>query len=417
MCDIIKKTHILIIILYIFGYFKFFWKESDFLPFAGIIAEFNPLHSGHKYLIDRAKNDGYDVACVISGNFVQRGDVAIIPKFSRAEMALNAGVDVVLELPIPWAMSTAQNFALGGVSQLAAIGIDVLYFGSECGDLDKLFAVAEAIDSEIFKNKLSNRLSSGKTFACMRKEIIFETLGETALILDSPNDTLAVEYIIAAKKLNLDIGFKAIKRIGAHHNETVESAGFSTATLLRSAIMREDHEYLKNFMSKYDIKILRSSPIADIGRLDTAIMARLKQLDIQNISVLPDISEGLDNLLYNKIRDAYSYDSLCNAVKSKRYTLARIRRLILSAFLGIDNRFFLKEPPYVRVLGFAKAGKEHLIGCGRKPIVTRVSQMRQLDEFSASVFDTENRSNEVYALSLNEPSKFSSDLSQKILIK
>ena len=160
------------IIHYNFKFFKFFPKESDNLSVAGIIAEFNPLHNGHKYLIDCAKSENDFVVCVISGNFVQRGDVAIIPKFKRAEAALLSGADLVLELPVPWSMSTAQNFALGGVSQLAALGVDTLYFGSECGDSALLERIADVIASEEFNAALKNELNRGETFAKTRTKVV-----------------------------------------------------------------------------------------------------------------------------------------------------------------------------------------------------------------------------------------------------
>ncbi len=387
------------------------------MPLAGIIAEFNPLHSGHKYLIECAKNDGNDVACVISGNFVQRGDVAIIPKFKRAQMALCVGADIVLELPVPWSMSTAQNFALGGVSQLAAIGVDKLYFGSESGDIDTLLKISDILSSNEFKTRLSARLNSGQTFAKLRRDIVCEMLGEDTAVLDNPNDTLAIEYISAARRLGLSIKFKAVKRVGAQHNDSLPSGSFTTSTLLRQAITRCDTDYLKKFMPFDALEILMSSPIANLERIQTAIISRIKQLDIKELSMLPDISEGLDRLIFNKAKEVYSYYDLCHAVKSKRYTMARIRRLLLSAYLGIDNNFFLKEPPYVRVLGFSKGCDKLFTDLSRKPIITKVSQIRSLDAFSQKVFENENKVNEQYALSLNFPDRFINELSQKILIK
>lgn len=388
-----------------------------FLPLAGIIAEFNPLHSGHKYLIDCAKNDGNAVACVISGNFVQRGDVAIVPKFSRAQMALCVGADIVLELPVPWSMSTAQNFALGAVSQLATINIDTLYFGSESGDLSTLLRVSDTLHSYEFKSRLSARLSSGKTFARLRREIVCELLGADASVLDNPNDTLAIEYIGAAKQLGLQIAFKAIKRVGAQHNDDDASGNFTTATLLRDAILQGDTEYIKEFMPDCAVQILHSSPVANIARLDSAIISRIKQLDINELSMLPDISEGIDRLIYSKAKEVFGYAALCDAVKTKRYTMARIRRLILSAYLGIDNSFFLKEPPYARVLGFTESGSQLFPKNSGKPIITKVSQMKNLDAFCQKVFETENKINEQYALSLDAPAMFINELSQRILIE
>lgn len=385
------------------------------MPLAGIIAEFNPLHNGHKYIIDCAKNDGNDVACVISGNFVQRGDVAIIPKFTRAKMALKVGADIVLELPTPWSMSTAQNFALGAVSQLAALNIDTLYFGSESGDIHEILQVVDLLCSNEFNTKLNSVLSTGRTFARLRRDVVEEMLGEKVKILDNPNDTLAVEYILAARKLVLNIEFKAIKRIGAGHNDKSAVDIFSTATLLRKAIEKEDYFYLDRYMPVISIEILKHSPIAKIDRLDTAIISRLKQLEIGDLSALPDISEGIDKLILNSISKSFSYSELCANVKSKRYTMARVRRLILSAFLGIDNRYFLKEPPYVRLLGFSEQGKKYLSSPLRKPLIAKVSQINELNNISKDVFNLEMKINAVYSLSLDKPNKYCNELTQKIL--
>ena len=131
------------------------------MSIAGIVAEFNPFHNGHKHLIDCAKNDGHKVFCVISGNFVQRGDTSVISKFERARQALLSGADLIAELPCPWSMSTAQNFAIGAISQLNAIGIDILYFGSECGDLDALIKVSDILISKEFSNILKEKLQKG----------------------------------------------------------------------------------------------------------------------------------------------------------------------------------------------------------------------------------------------------------------
>lgn len=376
------------------------------MPLAGIIAEFNPLHSGHKYLIDCAKNDGYDVAAVISGNFVQRGDTAIIPKFKRAEAALAAGVDIVLELPVPWSMSTAQNFALGGISQLAAIGIDRLYFGSECDDIFELNKVADLLSSDEFTVRLKQRLGQGITFARLRSELVNEILGYDCNLLYGPNDTLAVEYILAAQRLGLSLEFKPIKRVGASHNDQEDQNGFSTATLLRNAILGGEFDYVSKFTPASSLKIIKDSPISDISRLDIAIISKLKLMKPEEFSLISDMSEGLDNLLYKAIRECYSFPELLERIKSKRYTLARIRRLLLSSYLGIDNGFFLREPPYVRVLGFDSKGEKYLSTAVTKPIITKVSQIDKLDNFSKLVFDKENISNELYALSLNEPNRF-----------
>lgn len=384
---------------------------------SGIIAEFNPLHNGHKYLIDRAKNDGNTVVCVISGNFVQRGDTAIIPKFARAEMSLISGADVVVELPSPWAMSTAQNFAFGALSQLLAFGIDSLYFGSESSNIEELLKIAQILTSEEYNNKISSSSNKNITFAALRSQIVSEMIGYKTDILNSPNDTLAVEYICAAKKLNANIKFVPVKRIGAGHNDTESSDEFTNATLLREAVLSGNIEFINRYMPKESIDVLLNSPISNIERLDTAIISHLKLLNKNDFSSLPDVSEGLDNLLYNTIRTSMTYSGLLAELKSKRYTLARIRRLILSAFLGINKKYFLTEPPYVRLLGFKESSIEVLNKTANKPVISKVSQINDLDLLSQELFNLENKINEIYALSLDKPELFVNECKEKIIKK
>lgn len=385
---------------------------------AGIIAEFNPLHNGHKYLINCAKSDGFAVACVISGNFVQRGDCAIIPKFKRAEMALEVGADLVCELPVPWSMSTAQNFALGGVSQLAAIGVDTIYFGSESGNFELLNNISDLLLSEKFNNALKFKLESGQTYAKMRQNLVAEMISEEAAkILENPNDTLGIEYISAAKKLNQNLNFNPIKRVGAGHNDIYEKGNYSSSSYIRERLISNDISNLSEIMPIEALNVLENSPISNISKIDTAIISKIKQMTVNEIAKLPDISEGLENLIYSKARDEYSYFSLCEAIKSKRYTLARIRRILLSAYLGITNEFFLTPPPYVRILGFNKVGSFFILENKNKPIITRVAQINELDDYSKKIFSLEMNINELYALSLDNPSEFTSEYKEKIIKK
>lgn len=396
-------------------FFKVFKKESEKLSLVGIVAEFNPFHNGHKYLINCAKDDGHHICAVISANFVQRGETAIISKFDRTKQALLCGVDIVIELPTPWAMSTAQNFALGAISQLNAIGVDMLYFGSECGSIENLTKAANIISSNEFSKKLKEKLTTNKTFAKLRQELLNEYSRDLGKLLDNPNDTLAIEYIISAQQINPNIKFKAIKRIGAQHNDASATQHYSTATLIREAVLKNKTSNLEKYLPSQSLSVLKSCPKANLLNLETAILSELRRLSVDEISKLPDISEGLENLIFQAIREAKSLDELIEKVKSKRYTHARIRRIILNAFLGIDNSFFKKIPPYVRVLGFNNTGKNYLTKESIKPIITRVSQINLLDSFSKKVFETECRVTDLWALSLESPAECTMDLTTPII--
>lgn len=383
----------------------------------GIIAEFNPLHSGHKLLIDTARQSGKPVICVLSGNFVQRGDTAIIPKQKRAETALRCGVDVVAELPVLWSMSTAQNFALGGVSQLLALGCDEIIFGSECGNIEILIKAADVLLSDEFQSLVSQYIKEGTTFAAAREKAALD-LGVEDGLLKAPNNNLGIEYICAAKKLNVNVTFNTIKRLGAEHDSLDTNSSYVSASLLREKIKKGEYGFAEKFMPIPARGMLRDEIISDIGRLDTAILSHLRRKEKDDFINSPDLSEGIENKLYFASRTADSFEDLCESVKSKRYTLARIRRLILSAFLDFSSEFFLKEPPYVRIIGFSQSGATHIGKINQsKPVVTRATQIKLLDEASQKVFKTECSATDLYNLSLKQKVQCGTEYTMKFLKK
>ena len=381
----------------------------------GIIAEFNPLHSGHKLLIDEAKKQG-EVVCVISGNFVQRGDTAIAEKSVRAKSALLSGADLVIELPVLWSMSTAQNFALGGVSALLNAGCECIMFGSECGDIEKLTATADILISPEFSDILSQHLKTGITFAKAR-ELVAEELGAEKGILSGANNNLAIEYILSAKTLGSKITFKTLKRQGAMHDSMREDK-FVSASLLREKILQMDMDFIEKYIPAETKETLFSSSFSDISRLELAILAILRTRSIEELKNLPDISEGVENKLFSAINVAKSLDELYNLIKVKRYTLARIRRLVLSAFLGFENSFFLKPLPYIRILGFSKSGEKLLrtrLQNSSVPVITKIGDLEKLSPQIKVVFETENRATDLYALSLEEPFPRGIEYTRKII--
>lgn len=381
----------------------------------GIIAEFNPLHTGHKRLIDYAHTLGDTVACVISGNFVQRGDVAIISKQQRAKFALLCGVDIVAELPVLWSMSTAQNFALGGVWQLYNLGCDKIVFGSECGDVDALKNAADILNSDGFFEKVTEKAKSGVTFAVAREQVAGE-MGIDFTLLRGANNNLGIEYILAAKKLNLPIEFHTIKRLGAAHDSNEIDDGFVSSSFIRDELFKGNIGYTERFMPRQIRGIIQPEHIADIKRLESAILYSLRIKSAKELENLPDISEGLHNKICFSARVATSLDELYNMIKTKRYTLARIRRLVLSAFLNFDNNFFMTTPPYVRVLGFSNSGLEHLKSPqGIIPVITRALQIKQLDTDSQKVFEAECRATDIYNLALGNPLECGSEQKMKLL--
>lgn len=391
-------------------------KRCEILSVTGIIAEFNPLHTGHALLLKEAKERGTAVA-VISGNFVQRGDLAIAEKRIRARAALLSGADLVLELPCAYSMSTAQNFALGGVSALKAVGCDTLLFGSESGDTAELKTACEILKTKEFTALLNGYLATGMTFAAAREKAAWD-MGLKKGVLSGANNNLAVEYMTAADNIGADFRFETLKRQGAGHDSPKVSGGYASASLLRQRLLSGDRDFCKDYIPENILPLFSTSNTADIRRLENAILAVLRTRTLSELKNLPDISEGLENKLFSAIRVATSLNDLYNRVKVKRYTLARIRRLVLSAFIGLDNTFFMKQPPYVRVLGFNTRGmvllKERSADSAI-PVVTRVSEIKKLPEPAKKLFETECRATDLFSLALPEAAPCGLEYTAKII--
>ncbi len=381
----------------------------------GIIAEFNPLHKGHEYLISKAKQQG-TVVCVMSGNFVQRGDTAIAEKRVRTQAALKAGADLILELPVLWSMSTAQNFALGGVSALKYAGCRKMIFGSEYGNTDELFKTSRILSSPDYISLVLQKSKHGVTFASARQSAA-ETLGVKKGILQGANNNLGIEYITAAKSLNYNVEFETVKRIGSDHDSMQESE-FVSAALLREHLKKQDYDFCSEYMSKDILNLFSHENISDISNIETGILAVLRTKTIEELRQLPDLSEGVENKLFYSISIARSLEELYNTMKVKRYTLARIRRLVLSAFLGADNSFFMKPVPYLRVLGFSQAGEKYIKENFKNlsvPLINRVSDTEKLGGDVKKIFETESRATDLFLLSLNTPQKSGLEYKAKII--
>ncbi len=388
----------------------------------GIVAEFNPFHNGHKYLIESVKQRGDRVVCVIGDDFTQRGDTAIVSKYARAEAALCNGADLCLLLPAPWSMSCAYNFAIGGMSVLKSLGvIDCVAFGSECGDTQKIISVSEAVHGEHLSPFLHDELKKGTTFAAARQSALRALIGDDADILAFANDTLATEYVWAAKEIGFKPEFKAIKRKGEHDSDLPYDS-FLSASAIRKLIKSGELDKARDFMPPDSFQILKSEldkgKTSDISTLETAILSHLRRLSLKEISELPEISEGIENRIFDAIRSSAGLEECYAAVKSKRYTLARIRRIILSAYLGIDKTFFGKSVPYVKVLGFNKTGEEIIRNAQPSvPLIMRSNDYLKLTDEAADCFRLQNTAADLYALSLKNKAACGNEYTTKLITK
>ena len=386
----------------------------------GIVAEFNPLHSGHAYLIDKARLLGAThTVCVMSGNFVQRGDIAVCSKKARAEMALCSGIDLVLELPVTFATATAQRFAYGAVAVLAALGcVNRIAFGSECGDTDRLKSVADALGDERVLTRTREIMQNGITFAAARQAALNDC-GYDGDILRNPNDTLAVGYIDAINTLGAAIIPLAIKRAGVAHDGGAVGE-FASASHLRELIKKSGS--IEKFVPQSAFEIIKReiacgrAPMS-IDRLETAVLARLRTMSPDDMAALPDISEGLENRLFKAVQEQTGMNGIIDAVKSKRYTHARIRRIVLSALLGIDKTVYGINPQYIRILGMNERGREILSAASPAlPIIARAKDAENLSAEGKILLSAEQRADNLAGLAAKPVQPCESTLSQTVIM-
>ena len=342
-----------------------------------IIGEYNPFHNGHLYHLNKSKAKAgadYSIA-IMSGNFVQRGNPAILDKWTRAKMALLNGIDLVIELPCIYSISSAENFAIGAIKILNSIKIvDKLSFGSEIDDISILQEFADILTDEPaeFKSLLNHELSKGISFPKARENALLMYLNDIrryANVLSSPNNILAIEYLKALNITESEITPMAIKRVGPGYNSRMIDNEFASATSIRELAESRNFYALDKLMPKisYDIlsdEIKKGHYVSGIEKFEKEIMFTLRNMSVAEIANLPDVSEGLENALKNAANSCNSLSEFMNFVKSKRYTATRLQRILLYALLGftkedMENSKKIEEP-YIRVLGFNEKGQNLL---------------------------------------------------------
>ncbi len=371
---------------------------------AAIICEYNPFHNGHKYQIDQTRKEyGVDaVVALMSGNFVQRGDVAIFNKHARANAAICGGVDLVLELPTVFAMQSAEFFAKHAVFILNSLAsVDYLSFGAECENLEQLKLIAETLinESSSFSQELKSQLSSGAPFPLARQRALAKALSsKTAELLTKPNNILAVEYLKALKTQDSKIEPILIHRHGADHHSTAPQDGFASASYIRSlllsgkisdarALMPTDFEGERMYFAE---------------SMEKAIIAELIKMPADELRQISDVSEGIENRIKEKALNAQSLSQLADEVKTKRYAHSRIRRILLSAYLGITDDDRKSSAPYVKILAHNEKGQS-LIRKMKKaaflPLVRNTSQINKLNNpFAKAFWERERTFDALYEL-------------------
>jgi predicted nucleotidyltransferase len=417
------------------------------LKVVGLVVEYNPFHNGHLYHLEQSKKiSGADCSvCIMSGNFIQRGEPALVNKWARAKMALAAGVDLVLELPVVYAMASAEFFAYGAVSILNSTGIiDYLCFGSESGELEDLKVIADVLVDEpaSYKKLLKENLTKGHSYPAARESALSEYFNgcsgfenKTKNIIGLSNNILGIEYLKALKLLSSSITPVTINRISNSYNSETLSGNISSATAIRKNIMNTN----ENLMAH---SVEAALPLSSIGLLkeefksgrgpvsseayELMLLSTLRQMTVQEISELPYISEGIENRIKEASKISGNMEELIKNITTKRYTRTRIQRTLFSAFTGLtalEFEAFTKGygPQYIRALGFNKKGRELLSSINSKaslPVIIKTADFKKsCNPLLRRMLEIEAQTTDIYVLGYSNPSfrKAGQEFTQNII--
>ena len=374
----------------------------------GIIAEYNPFHNGHLYHLQKSLHDtgsSYSIA-VISGNFTQRGSTSLVDKWTKTEIALKNGIDLVIELPLLYSISSAENFAEGAIKIFNSLKVvDYISFGSESGDISTLNTVADILYKEPreYKNILSHELGKGLSFPKARENALLMYLKDIrkfSSVLSSPNNILGIEYLKALKKYKSNITPVTVERFDSNYNDTSYTGNIASATAIRNIVKNGSFDILRKVVPESTYSILLDNVkighiIPDLSVFEREIIYLLRKMSIAEIAELPDVGEGLENAIKNTANSCNSIVEFLNIIKSKRYTNTRLQRILLYTLLGItkkDIALSKKLTPYIRVLGFNDKGKY---------LISEISKANPKLEIITSVkkyMDTSNNKNSKYML-------------------
>lgn len=386
----------------------------------GLVTEYNPFHNGHLYHLNKAMElTGADISvAVMSGDFVQRGEPAVLDKYTRTSMALNSGVNLVVELPVNYAVSSAESFAAGALKVLDYVKADSIAFGSESGDIERLSKLAHILcdNEDTLYKEISKYTANGISYAAARQKVVEKlTDKDTAALLTSSNNILAVEYLKAIIKNNYAIKPYTVQRQGDSYNDTDIRSEYASATALRENLKADNiSEYIP---VKAGLILSSNTNYIYPDDITEALFTRLldiffasnydKNVFIEIVMQYPDVSKEIAGRLYKSAMDmitrtvpqgaeskdngAFSFGSLCEHIKTKEVPLSRIKRALVRITLGLDKKHMEKyaNEPYVRVLGFDKKGQEYLSYIRKTvevPLITKTADYKEmlLDDIHAA---------------------------------
>lgn len=368
---------------------------------AALICEFNPLHTGHEYILSEMKRER-NVICIMSGNFVQRGGPAVADKFTRAKSAVLSGADLVIELPFPCATGSAEYFACGAVSVLDRLScVDELWFGCECGDAEKLTEIAQNMLEEKYLSAL-DRLSRDEGYALSVQKIYSELYGPCPE-LESPNNLLAIEYVKALIRLDSSIKPVAIKREGDFHSETLGTEKFPSATAIRKAI--SEGQLPVEFMPDSAVAALNEAendglfPVREDGR---ALLCALRMGDGEKFALSAGTSGGLGNRIASLAHQSADAEEFFSALSTKKFTDARIRRTVYNCLFGITEADLKSSPDFTQLLALNSTGREILSKIRKTARIPVITKPADAPEISRQTVLTD-RADAYFTLSLPRP--------------
>lgn len=358
------------------------------------ICEFNPLHNGHKYFLSQAKNSGTDaLVCVMSGNFVQRGEIALCDKYRRAESAVKNGADLVLELPAPYSLGTAETFARGAVGLISSLScVDKLFFGAENSLDDIMYAISEC-ETQAAQDEIKRLLNQGLSYP--------DAVG-TAIknpVLSGSNNVLAMEYIRQLKALNRGITPVAIDRVGAYHDEKDEKDGFLSASAVREKVRKNED------CSAYLPRPVRPCEVARQDKLEVAMLSKFRTMSGADFADIADVTEGLEYRIRKAVDSSKSVAEIAEKVKTKRYTNAKIRRILMCAYLGVTKEMQSHLPRYVRILATNETGLKIIKTIKERSdisVICNHSDAQNLDEKDKALYDFCNTCDDLFGLCLDK---------------
>ncbi len=347
----------------------------------GIVCEFNPFHAGHKYLLDTVKSKKDYVICCMSSNFVQRGAFAVYDKFTRAKTAIKNGADLVVELPTVFSTLSAEGFAKSSIGLIENLNIvDSLAFGAECNDVEKLKNISEKISDSEIQNAIIEKMKSGISYPRARHEVLHTDL------LNTSNNILAAEYLKFTKLRPI-----AVKRIGLGHD--------SADKIYSSSAIRET---------------LTGYNVCSIKNCERAVLAKLRCMTKDDFKRIADVTEGLENRIYTAVHSSVSLDEIYAKIKTKRYTLSRIKRIILRSYLGIEGTQY--DVPYIHVLGFNAGGRELLTEIKEKSSLPIITGLGDCSDDNIKFFKSECHFTDLFSLGYPVPHPCGTEEKQKMLV-